>query len=34
LLRPPPLPFQVAGLVCGVLLSVPMGEAFLVRVLG
>ena len=34
LLRRASLPFQVAGVACGVLLSVPMAEAFLVRVLG
>lgn len=34
LLRRAALPFQFAGVACGIALSVPMGEAFLVRVLG
>jgi hypothetical protein len=34
LLRRAVLPVQLAGVVCGMLLSVPMAEAFLVRVLG
>jgi hypothetical protein len=34
LLRRVALPFQLAGVACGIALSVPMGEAFLVRVLG
>jgi hypothetical protein len=34
LLRRAALPVQAAGVVCGMLLSVPMAEAFLVRVLG
>jgi hypothetical protein len=34
LLRRIALPFQLAGVACGIALSIPMGEAFLVRVLG
>jgi hypothetical protein len=34
LLRRAPIPIGIAAVVCGAVLAVPMGEAFLVKVLG